>query len=322
MEVNIQSKPFSFQLIKKLKTSQGFLKFRRGFLLRLETSSGQSGWGEVSPFQPNELRECKELLTLIGKKTSRSNLESQISQLPGSLAFGIGAALAEIDHFNGGKAKGNWLKAPRSAVLLPDPEKLLDVIHSTISKSQKEDYAPTFKWKVGIRSNSEEQELLNEILSCLPSNAKLRLDANGAWNRKTAYQWVNSLINQPSVEWLEQPLPTLDIEGLLKLSQKIPIALDESLTTDKSLIKSWKSWQVRRPILEGDPRKLLQELEARSSHKMLSTSFETGIGQRWVHHLSALQQQGPTPTAPGLAEDWFPDNDLFSSNPITVWEAA
>ena len=150
----------------------------------------------------------------------------------------------------------------------------------------------------------------------------MRLDANGAWNRKRAHQWVEFLINKPIIEWLEQPLPILDIEGLWELSLRIPIALDESLAADKSLVKTWRSWQVRRPVLEGDPRELLKELKNGASHKMLSTSFETGIGRRWVNHLAALQQQGPTPTAPGLAQDWFPESDLFSSNPINVWEAA
>jgi len=55
---------------------------------------------------------------------------------------------------------------------------------------------------------------------------------------------------------------------------------------------------------------------------MLSTTFETGIGARWLAHLAALQVQGETPAAPGLAPGWRPDGSLFSSDPAEVWAAA
>ena len=86
--------------------------------------------------------------------------------------------------------------------------------------------------------------------------------------------------------------------------------------------KHWKDWQVRRPLLEGDPRPLLKELEHGIGYKMISTSLETGIGLRWIHHLAALQQLGATPTAPGLAPGWCPSGPLFSNNPQFVWQAA
>jgi O-succinylbenzoate synthase len=54
---------------------------------------------------------------------------------------------------------------------------------------------------------------------------------------------------------------------------------------------------------------------------MLSTAFETGIGRRWLAHLSALQARGPTPSAPGLAPGWIPSSPLFSDDLFEVWEA-
>ena len=56
--------------------------------------------------------------------------------------------------------------------------------------------------------------------------------------------------------------------------------------------------------------------------RVISTSFETGIGLRWIHHLAMIQQQGPTPAAPGLAPGWCPNDLLFSLDPNLVWEAA
>jgi O-succinylbenzoate synthase len=55
---------------------------------------------------------------------------------------------------------------------------------------------------------------------------------------------------------------------------------------------------------------------------MVSTALETGVGRRWIDHLAALQAEGPTPTAPGLAPGWTPEGPLFAADPELVWEAA
>ena len=44
------------------------------------------------------------------------------------------------------------------------------------------------------------------------------------------------------------------------------------------LREHWSGWQVRRPLLEGDPRRLLRQLQEGRPQLMLSTVFETGIG--------------------------------------------
>ena len=67
---------------------------------------------------------------------------------------------------------------------------------------------------------------------------------------------------------------------------------------------------------------LLAELVAGRPWRMVSTALETGIARRWLHHLAALQADGPTPTAPGLAPGWSPSGPLFAEDPAQVWEAA
>ena len=49
MELQLQIKPYGFQLSRPLLTAAGVLQDRRGWLLRLEDSAGRLGWGEVSP---------------------------------------------------------------------------------------------------------------------------------------------------------------------------------------------------------------------------------------------------------------------------------
>ena len=66
-------------------------------------------------------------------------------------------------------------------------------------------------------------------MNILPKNFKLRIDPNGGWSRQKAQEWSSELKNETRLQWIEQPLPSKDIEGLFSLANQIPIALDESL---------------------------------------------------------------------------------------------
>ena len=72
----------------------------------------------------------------------------------------------------------------------------------------------------------------------LPNDALLRIDANCGWTRSQAKEWAQKLHGEPRLEWLEQPLPVGDIEGLEELAKYIPVALDESLIKTPSLRKT------------------------------------------------------------------------------------
>ncbi len=322
MNLQLITKPFAFKLSRPLHTFQAVIHQREGWLLRLSDTSGGLGWGEVSPLSLTEKRICEKIFNELGTFISRDQLESYLSLWPASLAFGVGAALAEIDGLVGLKSQTGWLEAPRSALLLPNGDALFPAIDSLLESIHLNSCPTTLKWKVAISHSQKELRILQRILNNLPDNYTLRIDANGGWDRKTARIWCEHIVDEPRIQWLEQPLRADDFSGLWELGKLFPIALDESLLLDRSLIIRWPGWQVRRPILEGDPRVLLAQLEKGLGHVMISTGFETGIGRRWVNHLAALQQNGPTPTAPGLAPGWFPKGSLFSFDPEVVWRAA
>ncbi len=324
MKLKLEIKPFSFHLLKPIQTSQRVITKKKGWLIKLEDQDNRVGWGEISPLNPAELNQCEKILVKLGSSPSKKNLENQIKTWPGSMGFAFGAALAEINCLIGDSSKQKWRKVSSSAILLPSNElELLKNLDSTIENQYNDcPKALTFKWKVANDSNDNESILLQKILRKLPNNARLRIDANCGWSRSQAKEWAQALNREPRLEWLEQPLSEGDIEGLEELAQYIPVALDESLIKTPSLRKTWKHWQIRRPILEGDPRILLKELNNKTGYRVISTSFETGIGRRWVEHLAALQQESSTPTQPGLAPGWLPNSPLFNKNPRTVWEAA
>jgi O-succinylbenzoate synthase len=332
--VRLTWRRFALQLPRPLATAWGTISRKRGWLLRLERADGAVGWGEAAPLD-GELPPLWAVLAeleLLGGSTAgwveRAALEQRLTAggCPGPLAFAIGAALADLD----GLPRRRWRGAPASAVLLPAGEAVLPALRQWLVAGAKPGEStppglpcpPTFKWKVAVAADREERALLEQVLQELPAAARLRLDANGGWDRSTAWRWAERLAAEPRLAWLEQPLAPSDSAGLCELAARLPVALDESLQADPHLVASWPGWQVRRPSQEGDPRPLLAALEAGRPRLMLSTAFETGIGCRWLQHLAALQAEGPTPAAPGLAPGWLPAGGLASTDPEAVWATA
>ncbi len=339
-----------------LSTARGCLAERRGWLLKLTAASGAVGWGEAAPLavgaaQQAALERMAAAITDLGPAGAplgREQLEAWIAapHCPADLAFALGSALAEVDGLvgdGGAAASGSWLAAPEAARLLPAgaaapgalaaalqhgaaPEGAAQEGAAQEAKSEGQEQSRaqplSFKWKVAVHADAAERALLEQLLQLLPPAARLRLDANGHWDRPTAWAWADRLAGDPRLQWLEQPLAPGDLQGLEALARRVPVALDESLRDQPQLRHSWPGWQVRRPSQEGDPRPLLAALMAGQPHLVLSTAFETGIARRWLHHLAALQAAGPTPAAPGLALTWQPTGPLLSSNPQQVWEAA
>ena len=321
MDLQLQFRPFRFALIRPLRTAAGVLKSRCGWLLRLEAGNGAVGWGEVAPLNPARLHRCEQELKSLPSLLERDQLELSLPQLAGALGFGLGGALAELDGLVGSQSRQGWLAAPASAQLLPAGGLMLSQLDQLLEQRGRRRRL-TLKWKVAAEPDGLERRWLDQLMERLPSTAQLRLDANGGWNRATAQAWMKALVGDPRFAWLEQPLPPEDRRGLESLSKKGPVALDESLEWDPRLRDSWTSWQVRRPSQEGDPRSLLRQLQEGVPWRMVSTTFETGIGRRWLEHLAALQINGPTPAAPGLAPGWCPPGPLFSADPQQVWAAA
>ena len=321
MGLRLEVRPYAFALTRPLRTATGVWQQRCGWLLRLEGAS-RFGWGEVSPLDATSHERCARWLRAVpAGRWTEAALEEQLQNAPDEVAFGLGAALAELQGLvddDGGEA---WLASPASARLLPAGQAMPAAFDQLLTQASP--LAPlTVKWKVAAAPAAEEDHLLTWLLEALPPQARLRLDANGGWSMDEAQRWAARLQGDPRLEWLEQPLAVEHYASHCRLLETVPVALDEGLRDHPHWRQSWPGWQVRRPVLEGDPRPLLRQLQQGAPRVMLSTAFETGIGARWLGHLSALQQRGPTPAAPGLAPGWVPEGALWSVEPEQVWAAA
>lgn len=246
-------------------------------LNQLHASTGwysNVGYGEVAPIPDfgTETIEAAEtyLKGLAGNDEFQENTVD-LDELP-CCAFALSMAQAS-----------SQLVAKRDyavAALLPAGGAALDHV-----KSKMEQGYTTFKWKIGVNSVAEEQAVFLGLLKQLPSESKLRLDANGGLSVEAFETWLKILQEYlPQVDYLEQPLPVgkeVWMEEIAKGFQ-VPIALDESLNglEGKRWMQAgaWSGPLVVKPALMGDSKMLIERLRPIAHQVVFSSVFESLIG--------------------------------------------
>jgi O-succinylbenzoate synthase len=152
-----------------------------------------------------------------------------------------------------------------------------------------------FKWKVGVADLADELALLDDVCAGLPSGAKLRLDANGAWDRRQAERWLERCADRP-VEFVEQPCFADAAQGAVRQRRidevllglagdyPTPIALDESLIGDGDLERwigaGWPGVFVVKPCLFADLSAALTRLDRAKANVVFSSALETAVGAK------------------------------------------
>lgn len=315
MEYRFQFRRYRLPLRSVVRTAHETWTERSGLLVRVSRPDGPEGWGEIAPipaFGTETVAEAEAVCRDLGEYTT---LE-QINQVPrrwGCVHAGLAAAMAEAGvvatEGNGATASANSAMggdAPSSryravAALLPAGRGALEQVAPKADAGFR-----IFKWKVGVGDAADELALLDDLCGILPTGAKLRLDANGAWDRRRAERWLERCADRP-VELVEQPCFAPATEGetagrrvddlLLGLANEYPtpIALDESLIGDGDVVRwlgaGWPGWFVIKPSLLGDAVGALAQLEKAKANVVFSSALETGVGARAALRL-AFQWRG------------------------------
>ena len=187
------------------------------------------------------------------------------------------------------------------------------------------------------------------MCAALPNGAKLRLDANGAWDRRQAERWLERCAERP-VEFVEQPVFAAASQGAtaqrrmeevlrgLAGDWPTPLALDESITNEADIERwlgaGWTGVFVVKPSLLGDVAGALKRLELARADVVFSSALETAVGARMA--LRVTFAWAGTPRAVGFGV-WplFDDSrfdgpylapfirleDVERIDPETVWNA-
>jgi len=323
------------------RTAHGVWEEREGLLVRLENEEGRVGFGEVAPipwFGTETLAEAEDALVRLEGAVEPARLDGVPERL-GCVRFALAAARA-------GAAPAP-AAASRLAVaaLLPAGRAALAAADRAVAAGWV-----AFKWKVGAGDAADEQALLDDLLARLPGHAKLRLDANGAWNRRLAARWLARCADRP-IEFVEQPCfaepaateaerrRTDDALRGLADDHPTPIALDESVAGLAGLRawleRGWRGVVVIKPALVGAGADLEALLGSFRADVVFSSALETAVGRRAALR-TAFRLAGAAPRALGFgvtplfretrvdgpaAQPFLSPADVEQMNPEAAWTA-
>ncbi len=148
---------------------------------------------------------------------------------------------------------------------------------------------PILKIKVGTGRDLEIVRAIREA-----TNATLRVDANAAWTPKEAIKVIREL--EPyNIEFVEQPLPPADLEGLRFVREHVtlPIIADESCVTEDDiprLVGAVDGINIKLMKCGGIHHALRMIHTARAHHLkiMLGCMIESSLSITAAAHLSPL----------------------------------
>lgn len=323
-----------------VRTGHGAWTHREGVLVRLTDTTGRVGYGEAAPipwFGTETVDEIAAVCAALGEKVSDRDLDAVPDEL-GCLHNALRAARA------GGLTRPENPAARPIAALLPAGAAAVAVLRVKLAAGFR-----VCKWKVGVADLVTELGLLDELCAELPTGAKLRLDANGAWDRRTAERWLERCAERP-VEFVEQPCfaqvaaraaeraKAEDLLLGLAADYPTPLALDESLIGGGDVARwigrGWPGYYIVKPSLVADVAGVLATLHEASTKVVFSSALETVVGARaalaaafnWSGSVHALGfGVWPLFASPELngpeAAPFVRWEDVLALNPEAAWNA-
>ncbi len=256
--------PYALPLERPYVTARGTLERREMVLLRLRTEAGIVGLGEAVPLSlrgGDTPARVERSLVRIARRLARLDVALMASDQP--LAAAVDAviqvaagrrlpapakAAVEMVLFDlAGRLSGTplWrmLRAENSAPLRCNATLAADSPDRLAAESAawRERGFETFKLKLGIGDDAERTRAVREAVG---PQARIRVDANGAWSAEQAVAILNE-IEPLGIELVEQPTATLREMAAVAGATAIPIAADESVTSAKEAQRAARAGACR-----------------------------------------------------------------------------
>ena len=278
-----------------MRTSHGLWKVREGIIITLKDAEGIA-YGEIAPipwFGSETIAEARQFCQQQGNTIDSETIARIPDRLP-ACQFGFESALLTL------------LLKPQPVdenlfdycYLLPTGKQVLAA--SEIDENKE---SATFKWKIGVEKVATEIAIAQQLITKLPPNSQLRLDANGGLNVTDARIWLEFAQNHHIIEFIEQPLPPSQFEEMMELSKTYttPLALDESVTKISQLQncyeRGWRDIFIVKCAIAGFPSRLLSFARKHDLDLVFSSVFETAIARQTALQLADIisDRQSTTP---------------------------
>lgn len=313
MSLRFAYRPYRLPLRQAVRTAHETWTEREGILLRLESEAGAVGFGEIAPipaFGTETVLEAEEICRTLGNHATDEQIAG-IGRRYGCVRNALIEARRSLE-LESATGEPDGVKSPTTTDYRPIAA-LLPAGRAGVAQAiaKAESGFRVFKWKVGVGDIGDELVCLDDLCGVLPAGSKLRLDANGAWDRRRAERWLERCADRP-VEFVEQPCfaPRSAGDAAAKRAEDLlhglaeeyptPIALDESVVSDGDVDRwieaQWPGWFVLKPCLLGDIDRVLARLQTARATVVFSSSLETAVGAasalraafRWPGEAKAL----------------------------------
>ena len=258
-----------------LATSRGLIREKKALVLHQVDECGQISFGEISP-------------------------------LPGFGEFNLEQAISEAKIWSekGGELQSYSLLGPALSCLQSGiwssclPEATLPETAHIWSK-EKPEISGVIKRKIGLLSTKEEIPVICKWFDQLGEGVMVRLDPNESLSRDDLKRWIDAIHPYECIQFIEQPIAREDEDWLIEFSQDspIPLALDEALLRMQSMhIISQLPlhlFLVFKPTFYDDWEGMVQVIQNRKDHVVVSTGFESPFGYEVLIRLSAHSSLSP-----------------------------
>jgi muconate cycloisomerase len=312
--------PYALPFRKPYVTARGRLDRREMVLLRLRSEDGLTGLGEAVPLS---LRGGPEL----GRVVEELQLFETLDVWEEEALIGGGASLSAparcalltaLLDLRGRRAAaavspvaGEPEPLPCNATLVADEP---EAVAEDAVRWAKDGFT-TFKLKLGI---GEDVGQVRAVRRAVGPQAKIRIDANAAWDVETAKRTLSAL-EAFDVELAEQPVASLEEAAEVAKSTSIPIAGDESVETRADAERAVELEACGLAGLKlskvGGPEAAIEIAEVLPSY--LSSALDGPVGIAAAAQVAQTLRQSAGADDPGLAQG-LATQRLFSSTVASV----
>jgi o-succinylbenzoate synthase len=312
---SVEVVPYALPFREPYVTAAGSLERREMVLLRLHSDEGLVGLGEAVPLSLRGGTALGQVVTELARLGEHDSLDEATLR---SDATGLSpparcAALTALLDLRGKRAA-----TERGAAPTPSPPVRCNATlvagepAGVVADAERwaADGFTSFKLKLGTGDDAAQVRAVRDALG---PRARIRVDANGAWDVETAKRTLAEL--EPyEIELAEQPVATLEESMEIARSTSIPIAADESVESrgDAERAAAMEACQITGVKLSkvGGPEAAIEIAEVLPAY--LSSALDGPVGIAAAVQVAETLSEAAGADGPDLAHG-LATQGLFAS---------